>query len=169
MSYTHEGTFIEVIHMKLTFYKYAGTPNRIDKSDYITEVGSVDNVNLKADTDLMRPIFILRTNPTVYNANYFYCDTTQRYYYINNITAMDGGRISIDGEIDVLYTFKEEILNSPAWVKKSGIPNDNDIPDVKMMHQAYPFRQDYYIDGIDFPNQPIGNYSEGKYCFVTLI
>ena len=155
--------------MRLTFYKYAGTPNRIDKTSYLTEIGSVSNVNLKSTTDLMKPVFVLRTNPSVYNANYFYCDTTQRYYYINNITALDAERISIDGEIDVLHTFRKEIYESPAWVKKSGVPDDDvDEMSVKMMHQDYPFRQDYYIDGIDFPNQPIGDYS-GNNCFVTLI
>lgn len=157
--------------MKLTFYKYAGTPNRIDKSNYLTELGEVDGVVLKSTTDLMKPNFILLTNPVVYNSNYFYCDITQRYYYINNITALEGNRINIDGKIDVLYTFKKEILESPAWVKVSGIPTDDvDKLSVKMMHQDYPFRQDYYIDGIDFPNQPLGNYTEGhKNCLIGFI
>ena len=147
--------------MKLTFYKYAGTPNRIDKTHYLSAIGEVDSINIKMTTDLMKPNFILRTNPIVYNANYFFCDKTQRYYYINNVTALDGERISFDGKIDVLHTFRNEILASPAWVKKSGIPsNDVDKYSVGLMHQDYPFRQDYYIDGIDFPNQPIGDYDD---------
>ena len=39
--------------MRLTFYKYAGTPNRIDKTSYLTEIGSVSNVNLKSTTDFV--------------------------------------------------------------------------------------------------------------------
>ena len=141
--------------MKLTFYKYAGTPNRINKTNYLSKVGEVDSIHIKMTTDLMKPNFILRTNPIVYKSNYFFCDKTQRYYYINSVTALDGERISIDGQIDVLHTFRNEILDSPAWVKKSG---SNSERASKLMHQDYPFRQDYYIDGIDFPNQPIGNY-----------
>lgn len=153
--------------MKLTFYKYAGTPNRIDKTNYLTTIGEVDDIHIKMTTDLMKPNFILRTNPVVYNANYFFCDKTQRYYYINSVTALDGERISIDGQIDVLHTFRNEILASPAWVKKSGVPfHNDDLSDVKLMHQDYPFRQDYYIDGIDFPNQPIGNYSTNRNCLI---
>ena len=135
--------------MELTFYKQAATPNRVDKSDYLTVVGTVSNVILKDDTDLMSPTFILKTSEVVYNSNYVYCSFTHRYYYINNIDALSGGRLAIHCSIDVLYTYKDEILNSSAWIERSDTTTDMS-DDYDMLHNDYPFRQDYETRGIDF-------------------
>jgi hypothetical protein len=135
--------------MDLTFYKQSATPNRVDKSSYLTEIGTLSGVILKADTNLMRPTFILKTSPLVYNSNYLYNTFTKRYYYIRTITAMSGGRIAIDCDIDVLFTYKNEILNSSGWVVKSDgatVEDDN----YRMLHNDYPFRQDFDTLGLDF-------------------
>ena len=135
--------------MELTFYKQAATPNRVDKSDYLTIVGTVSNVILKDDTNLMSPTFILKTSEVVYNSNYVYCSFTHRYYYIDNIDALSGGRLAIHCSIDVLYTYKDEILNSSAWIERSDTTTDMS-DDYEMLHNDYPFRQDYETRGIDF-------------------
>lgn len=135
--------------MDLTFYKQSATPNRVDKSGYLTEIGTLGGVILKADTNLMRPTFILKTSPLVYNSNYLYNTFTKRYYYIRTITAMSGGRIAIDCDIDVLFTYKNEILNSSGWVVRSDratVEDDN----YRMLHNDYPFRQDFDTLGLDF-------------------
>lgn len=135
--------------MDLKFYKQSATPNRVDKSGYLTEIGTLSGVILKAETNLMRPTFILKTSPLVYNSNYLYNSFTKRYYYIKEVTAMSGGRIAIDCEIDVLFTYKNEILNSSGWVVRS----DNILTttdDYDMLHNDYPFRADYKVEGVDF-------------------
>lgn len=132
--------------MQLKFYKQAATPNRINKSGYLSEVGTLDNVDIKADTDLMRPVFILRTNSMVYNSNYVFCEFTQRYYYIESIDALAGNRIAIHCKIDVLFTYMNEILSSSAWVIKSDGTSDNS--DYNMLHNDYPFQSDYDILGL---------------------
>lgn len=134
--------------MKLEFYKYSATPERVDKSQFLSKIGEINGVVIKEDTNLMKPTFILKTNPVAYNANYMYCSFTKRWYYINNITALTGQRIAVDGKIDVLFTYRKEILNSSAWVIKSEkSTNENNY---KMMHNDLPFRQDYDTLGIDF-------------------
>ena len=135
--------------MELTFYKQAATPDRVDKSDYLTVVGTLSNVVLKNDTNLMSPTFILKTSEVVYNSNYVYCSFTHRYYYIDNIDALSGGRLAIHCSIDVLYTYKDEILNSSAWIERSDTTTDMS-DDYEMLHNDYPFRQDYETRGIDF-------------------
>lgn len=135
--------------MELTFYKQAATPNRVDKSDYLTVVGTLSNVVLKDDTNLMSPTFILKTSEKVYNSNYVYCSFTGRYYYIESIDALKGGRVAINCTIDVLYTYKNEILNSSAWIERSDDTTDTS-DNYDMLHNDYPFRQDYETRGIDF-------------------
>lgn len=132
--------------MTLTFYKQAATPNRVDKSAYLTEQGKIDNVVLLDTRDIITPVFILSTNPMVYNANYLFCDFTQRYYYIDNVDLMAGGRIAVHCRVDVLHTYRAEILGSVAWVDRSDRTTDA-TDDYDMLHNDYPFRQDYMILG----------------------
>ena len=132
--------------MTLTLYKQAATPNRVDKSAYLTEQGKIDNVVLLDTRDIITPVFILSTNPMVYNANYLFCDFTQRYYYIDNIDLMAGGRIAIHCRVDVLHTYRAEILGSVAWVDRSDRTTDT-TDEYDMLHNDYPFRQDYQILG----------------------
>lgn len=135
--------------MTLTFYKQAATPNRVDKSAYLTEQGKIDNVVLLDTRDIITPVFILSTNPMVYNSNYLFCDFTQRYYYIDNVELMAGGRIAIHCRVDVLHTYRAEILGSVAWVDRSDRTADA-TDDYDMLHNDYPFRADYDTLGIDF-------------------
>lgn len=135
--------------MTLTFYKQAATPNRVDKSAYLTEQGKIDNVVLLDTRDIITPVFILSTNPMVYNANYVFCDFTQRYYYIDNVDLMAGGRIAVHCRVDVLHTYRAEILGSVAWVDRSDRTTDA-TDDYDMLHNDYPFRADYDTLGIDF-------------------
>lgn len=136
----------EVMKMKLTFFKQAATPNRVDKTGYLTEMGSIDNVVIKEPRNMTHPTFILATNPLVYNSNYLFCSFTSRYYYIDSVDVLTGGRIAINCSIDVLYTYRNEILGSSAWVERSEKTTD-DSDDYDMLHNDYPFRQDYKILG----------------------
>lgn len=150
--------------MQCTFYQYAATPERVDKTAYLTEVGTLNNIYLKENTNLMQPIFYLKTNPVVYNANYVFCSDTQRYYYIDDISAIGGGQVSISCNIDVLYTYKNEILDSTAWIETS-----SDITSPDYMAQDYPFTQRKIIKGIDFPVDPFGYTEEHRNCLITFL
>lgn len=138
--------------MNLIFYKQAATPNRVDKSDYLTRVGDLGNVQLKDTTELFTPTFILRTNPLVYNSNYVYCSFTKRYYYIESIDALSGSRIAIHCKCDVLHTYRNEIKNSSGWILTSSETTDTDA-DYDMLHNDYPFQADYNILGKDLEYQ----------------
>ena len=150
--------------MQCKFYQYAATPNRVDKSAYLTEIGTLANVTLKDNTNLMQPVFFLATNPIVYNANYLFCSDTQRYYYINQITAATGGRVSISCSIDVLYTYRNEILESTAWVEVS---SDTSSPDY--MRQDYPFTARQFTKGVNFPVNPFGYTEDHRNCLITFL
>lgn len=132
--------------MTLTFYNQSATPNRINKSQYLNEVGKVENVKLIRTENELTPDFILETNEIVYNSNYFFCQLTSRYYYITDIDFSTGGRIVVHSRVDVLMTFRNEILSSSSWVECSdGTTDTSDNYD--MLHNDLPFRQDYKIMG----------------------
>lgn len=132
--------------MNLKLYKQSATPNRVDKSGFLNEVGDVSAIIVKGTENTLTPDFLLQTNATVYNANYFYCDFTSRYYYITSCDVTTGGRIIVHSRIDVLMTFKNEILSSSSWVLKSDKTTDTS-DNYDMLHNDLPFRQDYDILG----------------------
>jgi len=132
--------------MTLHFYKQSATPNRVDKSGFLNDVGEITNVILKETTNSLTPDFILTKNDIVLNSNYFFCEMTSRYYYIQSVDYVSGGRMIIHAKVDVLMTFRNEILNSSGWVNVSD--KSTDISDnYDMLHNDYPFRQDYDILG----------------------
>lgn len=132
--------------MTIHLYKHGATPKRIDKSTFLNDVGEISGVVLKETENELTPDFILNTNSLVYNANYFFCSFTSRYYYITDMEMLTGGRIVLHSRVDVLMSFKNEILSSAAWVEKSD--NTTDLADdYNFLHNDYPFRQDYKILG----------------------
>lgn len=132
--------------MTLTFYKQSATPNRINKSQYLNEIGKVENVKLIRTENELTPDFILETNGIVYNSNYFFCELTSRYYYITDIDFSTGGRIVVHSRVDVLMTFRNEILSSSSWVECSDNTTD-ESDDYNFLHNDFPFREDYKVLG----------------------
>lgn len=132
--------------MTIHLYKHGATPKRIDKSTFLNDVGEISGVVLKETENELTPDFILNTNSLVYNANYFFCDFTSRYYYITDMEVMTGGRIVLHSRVDVLMTFRNEILSSSSWVEVSDRTTDTS-DNYDMLHNDFPFRQDYDILG----------------------
>lgn len=132
--------------MTLKLYKQSATPNRVDKSGFLNEVGDASAIIVKGTENTLTPDFLLQTNATVYNANYFYCDFTSRYYYITSCDVTTGGRMIVHSRVDVLMTFKNEILSSSSWVLKSDKTTDTS-DNYDMLHNDLPFRQDYDVLG----------------------
>lgn len=153
--------------MQLKFYQQVATPNRVDKSGYLEYKGFLNDIILKEDTNLLRPTFILTYRPVVYDSNYIYCDTTDRYYFVESIEALSAGRIALHCKCDVLYSFKDEIFNSSAWVEKSDRADTN--RDYDLLHNNYPFRADYDIRGYDLVNGDNPFASEVSECIYLVV
>lgn len=82
--------------------------------------------NFKDDSDVTNPVLILKNYVT---GNYCCIPDLNRYYYIDRIVLMVGGFFKLYLEIDVLMSYKDEILNAD-WYSGNGvnvtIPNEVD-------------------------------------------
>ncbi len=102
--------------MQLTLMYNSSERNVIGKT--ITSLFTV-NATIKGDTSILRPTFILQYDSTyLTGVNYIYCSDTGRYYYIDNIKVLTGQRIELDCSVDVLQSYKTEILNQTAIINK---------------------------------------------------
>lgn len=75
---------------------------------------TLENVSLKEPTNLIRPTFILNRFSDVEDYNMVSWDN--RYYYIENITYLNGNMVEISCRMDVLATYKTEIGNTNQYI-----------------------------------------------------
>lgn len=125
--------------MIVKIYKTKSAPNVVNKT--LSEVVTFEEVIFKEDTSLLNPTIIINgvSNASSYTiedigtSNYFSIPKVNRYYFITDITMMSGGRVAITGKVDVLMSFKSDILGSTQLIvrqekKTNNYLIDTDIP-----------------------------------------
>lgn len=104
-----------------------GKTNKRRNSTLVPSVGASTQVLLKENTSVYQPIFIIRLGKygapaslkELSEMNYCYCSELKRYYYITDIVSGTAVLAYIYCQTDVLATFKEDILSTPAFVMYS--------------------------------------------------
>ena len=85
-------------------------------------------VKLKDLTSIDAPTFILTGN----DFNYNYATWDNRYYFINDIRSVHNGLTEIDCVLDVLATYKSDILASTQFVNYSSEQGNNWLVDTRL-------------------------------------
>lgn len=123
----------------MAFNVQFGKVNKARNSTKIPSLGSTVSVYLKDDTSIIRPIWRIRlgTNgapsfSTISQYNYCYCADFKRYYFITNVTMETATVCLIACEVDVLATFRSDILATPAFVMFSQSSFNVGIPDTRL-------------------------------------
>lgn len=99
--------------VKIKTYVYDGEPNRINKTlQENTEYTGVFNMEF----NVLNPIIRFRTRTPV-TFNYVYIESLNRYYFVSEIE-QNGDICTVHLQIDVLFTYKDIILNSTATLTK---------------------------------------------------
>lgn len=78
------------------------------------------------------PVFRLGSdNFDFRHCNYLYCDTFERYYFINDVNVLNNGMVELQCSVDVLKSFEAGILNLYTVVERQeDVKNCNKfIPD----------------------------------------
>ena len=101
----------------LVFKKNLSPVNKVGKTfDSSTATFSVV---LKENTNVFEPTFILQTDANLWNYNYI--DGSQfsgRQYFIKNVRSIGYNRFEVDAKTDVLETWKNEIKNNTAVIRR---------------------------------------------------
>lgn len=118
------------------------------------------NGTLKDESDVSNPVILIeRENPI--EANYAFIGVFRRYYYIKEITSVRTGLWRVSMHCDVLKTFSEGILNSPAIISKSSKKYNLYLND-----QDFKCQQNDIIMTKDFPS---GFNIAGSYYVLTCL
>ena len=149
--------------MNIRLYNISDNPNKVSKNAKKDEGTLFDNVRFKEKDALnvLNPTLILDMGTELSDCvkyNYVYIPKTTRFYYITNIKA-EGGLIYIETRVDVLMSFKSDILNSEQYVTRSQSTING-----KLVDSLLPIHSDHL-----FMIQPFGDsvYDENcNYCIL---
>lgn len=108
--------------MNVIFYHNASDDRVINK----TLIGGASFIGTpREEVDIMRPIIRFENNG-ILNYNYAYIPELQRYYVIQSITAFREGIWDVEMSVDVLMSFRGEIMTLPVIVDKQSMPENGD-------------------------------------------
>lgn len=101
--------------MVVNFYQNKSAVNVLSKTIVQTATGQCD---IKNDCDIYNPTIIAYDLP-VLTSNYMYIPDFSRYYFIENITTLNEKTLAISGAVDVLMSFKTDILNGTGIIERN--------------------------------------------------
>ena len=96
---------------------YKNTSDNRVISKNITLIKEV-SIELKSNVDFISPTIFLQTFNGCEDVNYLYIEEFKRYYFVNNINHLTGGRISLNCSVDVLMSNKNDILSLSCIIDK---------------------------------------------------
>ena len=108
--------------MEIRLYNSSDETNKINKT-LTNEI--VLNGTLKDETSVMNPIILIEAN-NLTQYNYCYIPLFKRYYFIKDITVVRNNLFRLFLDIDVLMSYKNDILNLDVIIDKSETNNNAD-------------------------------------------
>lgn len=145
-----------LVMIKIKTFVYDGKPNEVNKT--LQENEEYTGV-LNAPFNVLSPVIRFRTRTPV-TFNYVYIESLNRYYFVSE-KRQDGDICTVHLRVDVLFTYKDIILNSSATLTKSEngnkyLSNRSNVVDVRPN-----------IRKLDFPNKELLN-DTGNIIMVTI-
>lgn len=96
---------------------YNTVSDRRNVNKVLTKLAELSNFKIKDDVNILKPIIILSDSEAI-NANYVYIKKFKRYYFIDSIIALSDNLTQINCSVDVLYTYKNSILNLNTFIER---------------------------------------------------
>lgn len=101
----------------LNFYQNTAESNRVDKTSFLTSVGSISGA-LREQCSLISPVLTIEY-PKVPDFNYVYIEAFGRYYFVTGVVSVRYNLWEISLECDVLMTYKDKLLECEAFIDRN--------------------------------------------------
>lgn len=111
--------------MEILLIQNASERNKVNK--VLTTVETLTG-SLRDESSIINPVILIEySNPT--NFNYCYISEFGRYYFVDDVVVVRTGLLRLSLSVDVLESFKNEILNEYAIVEQSTTRFNKYLPD----------------------------------------
>ena len=142
----------------VTLYKNSAEANRVDKTNYLEAVDTINGV-LRTSTSITT-LEIAIENSTLPQFNYCYIPALNRYYFVDDISSLRFGLWKLNLSVDPLMTYKDAILSCFAFVDRNEFDFNDNIIDKKMVVE-----QGVDVDIVEFGNNILSTNNQFyKYC-----
>lgn len=102
------------------FYSITDAPNKLNKT-LGTPIKSINTINLTRPCSILNPTILISYDSSIAGANYCHLDAPfNSYYFVGDITLVEGGKMQVPLSIDPLFTCRKEIMEAPCTVTRSG-------------------------------------------------
>lgn len=131
--------------MIVYLYNTEDDNNVLEKN--LTDEKVYNNIRLKTPVDIIRPSLIIESDEFLLY-NYAYIPEFKRYYFIENITNQSNKRYLLDLKVDVLMSFKNDILNAKGLIleDKNGNKFIDRNKETELRKEFYIFESDREIE-----------------------
>lgn len=79
---------------------------------------TISDVLLKRDTSILKPVLLVASVQDIFTFNYMYISEFGRYYFIDDVRSVNNNLWEISGHVDVLETYKTQILTNKAIIRR---------------------------------------------------
>lgn len=122
--------------MIIILYKNSSEINRVDKTNYLTEVTRIQGT-LREETSITELSITFEYN-SVPTFNYVYIPDFNRYYFVSDISSVTDKLWHMLLQVDVLMTYKNALLNCTGFIDRNEFQTNEYIVDTKIvMEQGY--------------------------------
>lgn len=141
---------------KYTLKLYRNISENNDVQKTLEDETSVDGYSRNV-VDVLNPVIELK-GLKINSYNYAYIEELQRYYYIENITIAPNGVYTLTMRVDVLMTYRDDILASSGLITKN--KNYNPYTGDYDAESRYTLEKHEFENGFDYTN--------GDFILVTM-
>lgn len=113
--------------MEIKFYQMTNDKRVMSKT--LGTATTKSSCQLIEPCNILTPSFTIDIDTTLYAYNYVYIAYFGRYYYIDNITVLDGARMVVDCSVDVLMSFGSQIKECTINTRRNENNYDMYLPD----------------------------------------
>ena len=115
--------------MTIKTYRFLGDSRKVDKT--LHAVSTYSNAIIVGDMSIQNPTISLQLDSftDVINFNYIYIHELRRYYYVVDSTIREDGFVQLQCKVDVLKSFKTDILASTQYVERQQNKCTYQLPD----------------------------------------
>lgn len=120
--------------MIILFTNYSGYANQLNKKISSDTLNIDGNFNIDYNT---RDTTIKLQGYNDFNYNYCYIPNLKRYYFVTNNSIRRNNIIFLSLHIDVLETYKKQILNSKIRLKNNSVDNTTIFESEKIVNDEF--------------------------------
>lgn len=129
--------------MDIVLYQNRTAVNRSTRA--LTPIAAISGF-LREGCNILNPDIRVEYNSAYLTANYAYIADFGRYYFFREAPTIEGKIMVLHLHVDVLYTYRQQIMAAPCIAERSSSNFDLMLPD-----DAYAEEAGYYYHSLSLP------------------